>query len=90
MTEDSRVRASINTFLTHFFGKYAEEFKFSTPALFGDTNPPVRRIINFLNMSSDAIEALSENQLKEGLITRGIDVNKYHDKKELVNIALRL
>ena len=90
MTGDKRVRISINTFLTYFFGKYAEEFKFSNTAIFGNTNPPVKRKINFLNMTSDAIEALTESELKEALILRGVDVSTYKNKTDLVNKALRL
>ena len=52
ITEDTRVRPSINTFLTHFIGKYAAEFKFSNRETFGETNPPFKRKINFLNMTS--------------------------------------
>jgi truncated hemoglobin YjbI len=90
MTEDTRVRLSINTFLTYFISKFAIEFQFSDCGMFGDTNPPVMRNINFLNMTSDAIEALTESELKEALTGRGVDVTKYRDKKELVNKALRL
>jgi truncated hemoglobin YjbI len=90
MTEDPRVRISINTFLTYFFGKYAEEFKFNNVTIFGKTNPSVKRKINFLNMSSDAIEALTESELKEALTLRGVDVSSYNGKTDLVNKALRL
>jgi truncated hemoglobin YjbI len=41
MTNDLRVRPSINTFLTHFFGKYAIDFNFKNQETFGDTNPPM-------------------------------------------------
>jgi len=90
MTDDARVRPSINTFLTHFFGKYATEFNFSNLETFGDTNPPVKHKINFMNMTSDAIEALPESDLKEALVGRGVDVSMYRDKSELVNKALSL
>lgn len=90
ITDDPRVRPSINTFLAHFFSKYAEEFKFSDNAMFGETNPPVKRKINFMNMTSDAIEALPEIDLKDALIARGVDVSEYQNKNELVNKALRL
>ncbi len=90
MTDDTRVRPSINTFLTHFFGRYAEEFNFTNRETFGDTNPPVRQKFNFLNMTSDAIEAMTEAELKEALVGRGVDVAKYRDKTELVNKALSL
>jgi len=90
MTDDARVRPSINTFLAHFFDKYATEFNFSNLETFGDTNPPVRRKINFMNMTSDAIETLPENDLKEALVGRGVDVSMYGDKADLVNKALSL
>jgi len=41
-------------------------------------------------MTTDAIEALSEVQLKEALIGRGVDVSNYKTKEELVNKALAL
>ena len=90
MTDDPRVRPSINTFLTHFVGKYAAEFNFENRETFGDTNPPMRQKINFMNMTSDAIEAMSEIELKEGLLDRGVDVANYQNKMELVNKALNL
>ena len=90
MTDDPRVRPSINTFLTHFLGKYADEFKFDNNKNFGDTNPPLKRKINFMNMTSDAIEALSEAELRDGLQGRGIDVASLQTKRELVNKALSL
>lgn len=40
MTDDPRVRVSINTFLTHFMAKYAEDFKFENRSFFGKTNAP--------------------------------------------------
>lgn len=39
MAVDARVRPSINTFLTHFMGKYAAEFQFENRSMFGETNP---------------------------------------------------
>ena len=41
-------------------------------------------------MSSDAIESLTEHELTEALVARGVDVSHYADKGELVNKALRL
>lgn len=90
LTADPRVRSAINTFLMYFVGKYADEFAFSNCGDFGEINPPVIRRINFLNMSSDAIEALSEAELKDELMARGIDVGNLQDKAHLVNTALRL
>lgn len=90
LTDDVRVRPAINTFLHHFLGKYAEEFNFTNDGDFGAINPPVKRKINFLNMTSDAIEALPESELLEALTDRGVDVTDYTTKTELVNKALRL
>ncbi len=90
MTDDPRVRISLNTFLTHFFGKYAEEFNFAINETFGETNPPLKRKINFMNMTNDAVEALSVEELKEALSSRGIDVSSYSNKLDLVNKALSL
>ncbi|MBL4892641.1 MAG: hypothetical protein JKX91_12635 [Rhizobiaceae bacterium] len=90
MTQDERVRPSINTFLTHFFGKYAAEFNFENRETFGDTNPPLKQKINFMNMTSDAIEAMSEAELKKALIDRGVEIANYQDKMALVNKALSL
>ena len=90
MAGDIRVRPSINTFLTHFFGKYAKEFNFKNRETFGDTNAPFAQKINFLNMTSAAIEAMSESDLKEALAGRGVDVSALRNKTELVNKALSL
>lgn len=90
MADDPRIRPSINTFLSHFMGKYAKDFAFENHAYFGATNPPVKRRINFLNMPLDAIEALTETELREALKERGVDVSKYSDKGTLVNKALML
>ncbi|MGI9658061.1 MAG: hypothetical protein ACR2OD_04065, partial [Gaiellaceae bacterium] len=90
MTKDTRVRPAINTLLTHFISKYADEFCFENLATFGDTNAVFPRKVNFLNLTSDAIEALSESELKEGLAGRGVDVTKYENKADLVNKALSL
>lgn len=38
MTGDVRVRIAINTFLTHFLGKYAVEFGLGSVGAFGETN----------------------------------------------------
>lgn len=90
MTDDLRVRLSINTFLTHFFSKYANDFGFENRETFGDVNPPLRHKINFMNMTSDAIEALSEDELINALVDRGVDVTGYQTKDALVNKALSL
>ncbi len=87
---DSRIRPSINTFLTHFMGKYSQEFAFENRAVFGPTNPPFKRKINFLNMTTEAIEALTETELSEALEERGVDVSKYTGKEELVSKALMM
>jgi len=41
MGDDPRVRASLNTFLAHFFAKYARDFQFENCETFGPINPPV-------------------------------------------------
>ncbi len=90
MTDDPRVRPAINTFLSFFMGKYAEEFAFENKSVFGDTNPPVRRKINFMKMTSEAIEALTETELREALQEQGVDISKYPEKQDLVNKAQML
>lgn len=40
MTADPRVRLSLNTFLTHFLGKYAVEFGLGNVGAFGELNGP--------------------------------------------------
>ena len=73
MTNDSRVRTSVNTFLTHFMEKYMLDFDFQIDELFGPVNKPIIRKINFLNMTDVAIENLSEIELREGLNGRGVE-----------------
>jgi len=90
MTEDARIRPSINTFLTHFMSKYSQEFTFENRSVFGVTNPPIKRRINFLKMTTEAIEALTETELSEALEERGVDVSKYNGKEFLVNKALMM
>ena len=90
MTDDPRVRTSINTFLTYFFSKYAKDFNLTDGQMFGEINSTLTRKINFMNMTSDAIEALSENELRAALDRRGVDASKIKSKKELVAKALNL
>jgi len=90
MTDDPRVRPSINTFLAYFFDKYAVDFNFKHNSVFGETNQPVVRKINFMNMTSEAIDALSETDLRAALVGRGVDTSKFTDKKELVTKALNM
>lgn len=90
MANDPRVRPSINTFLSHFFGKYALEFNFENCETFGEVNPPLIRKINFMSMTQEAIEALSEEELRDALIGRGVDIADNHTKADLVNKALNL
>lgn len=87
---DPRVRLSINTFLSHFMSKYSTEFAFENRSYFGETNPPFKRKINFMRMTSEAIEALSEQEISAALVERGVDVSNYIGKKALVNKALML
>ena len=90
MTDDPRVRLSLNTFLTHFFAKYTTDFGFKNLETFGEINPPLKRKINFMNMTADAIEALSEDELRDALAGRGIDLKRSHNKEDLVQKALSL
>lgn len=89
-TDDERVRPAINTFLNYFMDKYAEQFDLEKGRFFGETNPGLIQRINFMNMTSDAVESLSEQELKQELTTRGIDVATFKDKSALVNKALSL
>jgi len=90
LTDDPRVRISVNTFLNYFMAKYAAEFNFKEEYLFGESNPPLKVRINLLKMSTEEIENLSEAALKDVLSERGIDVSTLGDKQALVNTALRL
>lgn len=90
MTKDPRVRPAINTFLAHFMGKYEDDFNFKNPVTIGDTNPPFKMKINFINMTNAQIEALSEDELKDALSGRGVHVTGFESKSELVNKALAL
>jgi truncated hemoglobin YjbI len=90
MTDDMRVRTSINTFLTHFMGKYSQEFNFENRSFFGEVNGEFKQMINFMNLTENAINAFTENDLRTALIGRGIDVSIYNDKAELVRKALTL
>jgi len=89
-TDDERVRPAINTFLDFFVGKYAKEFDFEVTSVFGETNPPLKRRINFMNMSSDQVEALTKEEIIDELEARGVDVSAYSGKQALVNKALSL
>ena len=90
MTDDPRVRLSINTFLAHFLAKYASDFKFKNRESFGETNPPFRPKINFMNMAAKSIEALSEEDLRDALIARGVNVGGNLSKADLVQKGLSL
>ena len=90
MTDDPRVRISINTFLAYFMTKYAADFGFQTNIMFGPTNPTVMQKINFRNMTDAAIEALSELELRAALTGRGFSLDKNTPLQELVQKAKRL
>lgn len=90
LTEDPRVRRSINTFLSYFMDKYAEEFSFSEISVFGEANALLKRRLNLMNLSDEAIEALSEAELADALTARGLDMALYPDKQAMINQALRL
>jgi len=87
---DPRIRTSINTFLSFFVEKYAEDFAFENRSVFGETNGPLKRKIDFMNMTSDAIAQLSQEELTNALSERGVDVAKYASKEALVAKALML
>ena len=88
MLGDPRVRASLNTFLSHFFAKYAEEFDFENRETFGDTNPPWKRKVDFRSMTEDAIATLSEDDLRAGLEDRGIYVSHLSNKQDMIRKAV--
>ena len=90
MSADNRVRTSINTFLAYFMTKYADQFAFEDRHIFGETNPPLTRRINFMRMTEAAIEALSEQELSDALAELGVDVSQYQTKEALVNKALMI
>ena len=90
MTNDPRVRLSINTFLTHFFAKYASDFNFKNCETFGETNAIFRLKINFMNMTAKSIEALSEEDLRDALVARGVDLGGKLSRADLVQKALSL
>lgn len=90
LTGDPRVRTAVNTFLTYFMAKYADEFGFSELHLFGDTNPPLKERVNLLNMTTEEIENLPQSTLIESLTARGVDVSQLPDRQALINKALRL
>jgi truncated hemoglobin YjbI len=90
MDDDPRIRVSINTFLAHFMTKYADDFQLTKRDYFGVTNPAFKQKINFLRMSMDAIEALSEQEISAALEDQGVDISKYDGKKALVEKALMM
>jgi len=90
LTDDVRVRTAVNTILSFFMDKYADDFKFDNNFLFGDTNQALKGRINFLKMSTEQVENLSEAQLRDELAARNIDVGLLTDKQALVNKALSL
>jgi truncated hemoglobin YjbI len=90
MMDDPRVRRGINTFLAYFMTKYAEDFGFEDRHLFGETNPPLKRRINFMKMTEASIEALSEKELSDALAEQGVDISQYQSKKALIDKALMI
>lgn len=90
MTDDPRIRISINTFLSHFMTKYSQEFTFENRSFFGDTNPPFKQKVNFMNMSKETIESFTESELKSALAALGVDASRYSDKGALVSKALMM
>jgi len=90
MLDDPRVRLSINTFLNHFLGKYAEDFDFANLETFGETNPAWQSRLDFRAMTDSDIQALSKEDLRFGLERRGVDVSGLNDKQSLVRKATGL
>ena len=90
ISSDPRIRISINTFLNHFMAKYSEYFKFKNIGFFKNTNPPYKQKINFLKMSKEAIESLTEHELKQALIEQGVNVSNYTSKEKLINKAMMI
>jgi truncated hemoglobin YjbI len=90
ISHDPRIRISINTFLAHFMTKYAEEFSFSNQSFFGETNPAIKRKINFMKMTKEDIEGLSEAELNQALQNLGVNVADYPDKKALISKVLMM
>lgn len=90
LTSDTRVRPALNTFLSYFMSKYADDFNFENTFMFGEVNQPDKTRINFLKLTSDQVEALPESVLREELLARRIDVSQFPDKQSLVNKALSL
>ncbi|GAA6190379.1 hypothetical protein [Phaeobacter sp. NW0010-22] len=88
MTDDLRVRTSFNTFLAYFMTKYADEFAFEDRHVFGCTNGPLKRQINFMRMTAEAIEALSSQELSDALAQMGVDVSQCPSKQAMVSKAL--
>lgn len=88
--DDPRIRTSLNTFLSFFMGKYADEFAFENRSFFGETNLPYKRKINFMNMTEQAIKELSEDELAVALLERGVDISMFPGKAEKVNKALMI
>ena len=70
--------------------KYAEEFVFQDRHIFGETNGQLKRRINFLRMTTAAIENLSTQELSDALAEHGVDVSQYPDKQALVEKALMM
>ena len=90
MTDDPRVRNSLNTFLAYFMTKYTADFGFQTNTMFGRTNSKIMQKINLRNMSDTEIEALSELELRAALTGRGFSLDENTPLQELVQKAQRL
>ena len=90
LPEDPRIRQSINTFLSHFMKKYADEFAFENRSFFGETNLVYQAKINFMRMTDAEIHSLTEDQISDALRKLGVDVSQYNGKEELLKKALML
>lgn len=90
LTDDARVRTSVNTFLAHFMSKYADDFGFENKSFFGDTNLPFKQRIDFMKMSEQAIASLTEDELRVALAEPGVETSNYPDKAALITKALMI
>jgi truncated hemoglobin YjbI len=90
LTQDPRVRLSINTFLDHFMSKYAAEFSFGDRDFFGQTNAVLKRRVNFMKMTTGEMEMLSEQELDEALSRYGVEISEYPTKEAKITKALML
>jgi len=63
---DQGQTCSSNTFLSYFMGKYAQRVRVRGTRACSATQSTGQRKINFMNMTTEAIEALGEAELRRG------------------------